>query len=67
MGNPFNKGPLPPLIDQGGEGITMWDKYSHSFVMHILAAMCEHCTSPTRRVSSVFHSWPEIFTTSAPT
>ena len=26
MGSPFYKGPLPPFIDQGGEGVTMWDK-----------------------------------------
>ena len=33
-GQPFYKGPLPPFIDQGGEGVTMWDKCSHPFLMY---------------------------------
>ena len=34
-GQPFYKGPLPPFIDQGREGVTMWDKYPPYFPMCI--------------------------------
>ena len=32
---PFFKGPLPPFIDKGREGVTMWDKYPPYFPMYI--------------------------------
>ena len=34
-GQPFYKGPLPPFIDQGGVGVTMWDKYPPYSPMYI--------------------------------
>ena len=32
--NTFYRGPLPPFLDQGREGITKWDKYPSYFLMY---------------------------------
>ena len=48
MGNPFNRGPLPRFIDQGREGVTMWDKYPLTFLFTFLTNMCTRCTSSIR-------------------
>ena len=48
-GQPFHKGLLPPFIEQGGEGVTMWDRYSPlTLLCTFPTRMCACCTSPTR-------------------
>ena len=48
MGNPFNKGPLPPFIEQGGKGDTMWDKCPPTYYVHFLANICSRSTLSIR-------------------
>ena len=46
-GQPFYKGPLPPFIDQGGEGVLQCGiNIPHTLLCTFPTNMCMRCTSP---------------------
>ena len=64
IGNPFIRDPSLHFIAQGGRDVTMWDKYSTRYSIHLfLLYICTCCTPLTCPFYPSFTPSPEIFMT----